>query len=204
MHAARAFHAVLACADARALLQVVSGVDALPDELLSLLLHALPLVRRLRACLVSRRFKRLLYTPALRAAFSRAHMLPAGSALEPGSFITSPDGRFSFVFQNDANVVLYYAGGGHAPGVRGQPVWAMQTVGGIYGYAPDRLEMHADGNLAAYGLDDDHNARWQSGTGGRGAPPYRLVARDCGDVAILDADDAEVWTAVPENRPWLA
>ncbi len=84
-------------------------MDALPDELLSLLFHALPVVRRLRACLVSRRFKRLLFTPALHAALSRAHTLPAGSALQPRSFITSPDGRFRFIFQNEANVVLYYA-----------------------------------------------------------------------------------------------
>ncbi len=165
------------------------------------LLETLPLVHRLRACLVSRRFKQLLFTPALHAALSRAHTLPAGSALRPGRFITSPDGRFRFIYQTDANVVLYFAAAGHIAGEDGTPIWAMQTVGGAFNYEPGQLAMQADGRLVARDSDDD--LRWASGVAAHGAPPYRLVVRDCGDVVIVDADDAEVWTAVPENRPWL-
>jgi hypothetical protein len=148
---------------------------------------------------VCHRFERLLYTPALRAALHRAHMLPQGASLAPGESLTSPDGRFRFVYQTDAKVVLYYAPSGHVRGVDGTFVWTLPFVGAHYGYTPGRLALLGGvaGGRRLVAFDNKRGAeQWTLHLdfgSARFAPPYRLVVRDVGDVAILDADDAEVW-----------
>jgi hypothetical protein len=190
-----------------------ASIDSLSDDLLLRALAPLPLLRRLRASAACRRFKRLLYTPALRASLRRAHMLLQGASLAPGGALTSPDDRFRFTFQTDANVVLYYAPQRHRGGPGAGPaVWALQTVRGWFNYPPGRLELQRDGRLVAYEEDIEQwfgAERWASSDVGAApvsagfAPPFRLVVRDVGDAAILDADDREAWVAVPERRPWL-
>jgi hypothetical protein len=181
------------------------SIDSLPDDLLLRALAPLPLLRRLRASTVCRRFKRLLYTPALRASLRRAHMLPQGESLAPGGApLASPNGRVHFAFQTDGNAALCCAtvGAPGAPGADGTAVRALRTD--AYNFAPDRLALLAvAGALVAF--DVHGRARWCSSphnaTEAGFAPPLRLVVRDAGDAAILDADDAEVWVAVPERRP---
>ncbi len=107
--------------------------------------------------------------------------------------------------------MLYYAPARHRGGHGAGPaVWALQTVGGQFGYTPGRLALlagdAAGGALVAF--DSRGAPRWSTAAphphdAGGCAPPFRLVVRDVGDVAILDANDAEVWVAVPERRPWL-
>jgi hypothetical protein len=180
-------------------------LQALPEDLLLRALAPLPLLHRLRAAASCSRLKRLLYTPALRAATRPAHLMTHAQPLGEGNALTSPDGRFRFTFQEDANVVLYYAAHGHVRGVDGAPVWALQSVGGVFGYTPGRLALTREGRLVA--CEPRGAVRWASapdaaapaGTVG----PYRLVVRNEGDVAILDAEDRLVWVAVPERRPWL-
>jgi hypothetical protein len=179
------------------------SIDSLPDDLLLRALAPLPLLRRLRASAACRRFKRLLYMPALRASLHRAHTLPQGESLAPGGALTSPDGRFRLVFKREGNVVLSHAAGGHAPGVDGAAVWAL----GVHSaFAPGRLALPVRrgppgaGQLVAF--DNLGHARWASWPNpARFAPPFRLVVRDEGDVAVLDADDAEVWVAPPTSGP---
>ena len=84
------------------------SLDGLPDEMLSRLLHMLPLVSKMRACAVNRRFARLLRTPALRAALDPAFVLLGGQVLGIDCGISSPDRRFRLQYQADANVVLYF------------------------------------------------------------------------------------------------
>jgi hypothetical protein len=213
-HAHAHAHAPRAQAGRTCVLSATTTIDSLPDELLLRCFAPLPLLRRLAAAAACARFARLLHTPALRSALRRAHMLPQGESLFPGRALTSPDDRFRFIYQTDANVVLYYAPARHRGGHGAGPaVWALQTVGGEFMYSPGRLALLAPaadltgGQLVAF--DARGAARWASNETGAGdaeerfAPPFRLVVRDVGDVAILDAEDAEVWVAVPERRPWL-
>jgi hypothetical protein len=183
----------------------------LPDDLLLRCVAPLPLRHRLRAAASCARLQRLIYTPALRAATRPAHLLTHAGQVCENEALTSPDGRFRFTFQEDANVVLYYAPSGHVAGADGTPIWALQSVGGQFGhYIAGRLHLTRDGRLVA--RDSRAQERWASrpegalagATAGVGfATPFRLVVRDVGDVAILDAEDAEVWVTVPDRRPWL-
>ena len=181
-------------------------ISSLPDELLTRVLLALPVVSRLRCCAVSRRFKQLLHTPALcaelRAAVDPAHVLLSGRTLGCGQDKTSPDGRFVLVYQTDANFVLYYDRS--APQrLHLQPVWALQTVGChiFYTHRAGRLELSRAGQVCV--LNDRGHCYWQA-PAPHGQPPYRLVVRNQGDFAVVDANDVAVWAAVPQVRPWEA
>ena len=181
-------------------------IYTLPDELLlSRILLALPVISRFRCCAVSRRFKTLLFTPALRnelhAAVDPMHVLLSGRTLTAEGLIFSPDYRFMLAYQGDANLVLYYssraqAGGHHVP------VWALQTVECPYArYRAHCLELSRDGVVAVVNLS---NQRYWQSPAPNGQPPYRLVVRNQGDFAVLDCNDAVVWAAVPPARPWEA
>ena len=180
------------------------SLDALPDELLSRVLHPLPLVSRMRACAVSRRFKRLLATPALCAELHPAFVLLGGMrSLGVRGAIGSADGRFLLLYQEDANLVLYFCRPGRVPASRTdciQPVWALQTVGAPYHlHRAGRLELRANGVIVARDIHD--LTYWTSLTDAAAVPPCRLVVRNDGDCVVLDANDAIVWAAVPDARP---
>jgi hypothetical protein len=184
------------CHALRSSLAASASFDVLPDELLSRALHKLPLVSKARACAVSRRFKRLLWTPALRAALDPTRMLLSERALLPGCSIDSPDGRMTLIYQNDANFVLYW----RRENENLQPTWALQEVNVNYGRnTPGRVTLRRDGVLAV------RNARgetyWETPWSPAGTAPYRLVVRNEGDFVILDADDAVVWAAAVAVRP---
>jgi hypothetical protein len=191
----------------RALEELLAGepyIYTLPDELLlSRILLALPLLSRLRCCAVSRRFKRLLFTPALRdelrIALDPAHVLLSGRFRATDESVWSPDCRFLLSYQGDANLVLYYY---RTMAHDGHPVWALQTVACPYQhYAPGRLGLSRDGVVSV--LDRCGHRYWQSPKPG-GTPPYRLVVRNEGDFAVLDCNDDVVWAAVVHARPWEA
>lgn len=185
-----------ACRSLRSSLAASASVYILPDELLSRALHKLPLVSKARACAVSRRFKRLLWTPALRAALDPTRMLLSDRSLLPGCSIDSPDGRMALVYQTDANFVLYWRRGDNDL----QPTWALQTVSVLYDRnTAGRVTLRRDGVLAV------RNARgetyWETPWNPAGTAPYRLVVQNEGDIVILDADDAVVWAAAVAVRP---
>lgn len=180
-------------------LAAAASLEALPDELLTRTLRMLPLVSRLRASAVSRRFKRLLYTPELRAAFDPAHVLPNRRSLARRHSLRSPDGRFLLVYQHDANLVFHFCREGQLP----LPIWAMQTVDAAYWlHAAGQLTMRNDG-VAALNARYWHQrpTYWESARPAHHAPPYRLAMRNEGDFAVIDADDAVVWAAVPAPLP---
>ncbi len=139
-----------------------SGVSilSLPDELLLRCLAPLPPpLRRLHAAAVCRRFKRLLYTPALRAALLRAHMLPQGASLAPGESLTSPDGRFRFTLEaRGASIALYYSPQRHARGADETRIW---TLSFICWPRAVRLLLHALAG-ALYAFNPFGDPRWSS------------------------------------------
>ena len=97
--------------------------------------------------------------------------------------LTSADGRFTFVYQGDGNLVLYLQGGVPlwASGTSGAgqallqgdgnfviyngagtPVWASNTAGNT----DDRLTVQSDGNVVIY--SSGGSALWSTGTAGAG------------------------------------
>jgi hypothetical protein len=103
--------------------------------------------------------------------------LAAGGTLAPGQARTSADGRFTFVYQGDGNLVLYQRGAG--------PLWASNTAGTSAG----QTIMQGDGNLVVY--DAANQPVWASGTVGN--PGARLVVQNDGNVVIYSAAGAPLW-----------
>jgi hypothetical protein len=105
-----------------------------------------------------------------------ADRLTPDQSLAPGASLTSQDGRFTLVMQQDGNLVLYMDGG--------RPLWASDTVG----RNDARLIYQLDGNLVIY----DPSARpvWASGTQGH---PGCLVVQNDGNVVLYAADGRPVW-----------
>jgi tyrosinase len=105
-----------------------------------------------------------------------------GEALTPGQGIVSANGRFTFVYQGDGNLVLYGPGGDlWASGTDGEPVGAclMQTDGNLVIYGPGALYV------------------WDSVTDGNSGS--HLVAQDDGNVVIYRPDGTPVW----DTGTWL-
>jgi hypothetical protein len=98
-----------------------------------------------------------------------------GQVLNPGQSITSADGRFTFIYQTDGNLVLYLGG---------TPLWAS----GTNGLGTGTCIMQADGNLVIY--SPGPNGVWASGTS---SPGSRLVVQTDGNVVIYRPDGTAAW-----------
>lgn len=115
--------------------------------------------------------------------------LRAGHSLKPGESLTSPDERFTLMYQADGNLVLYQQNvaarwntetHGTAAGsacmqldgslvvydARGRVTWTSAGSGGKYGeqHRGSSLEVQNDGNLVVYAAD--RSVLWASGTSG--------------------------------------
>lgn len=102
--------------------------------------------------------------------------LLSGERLTVDTSRTSADGRFTFYYQNDGNLVLYSPSG---------TLWASNTAG----TCPGSTEMQGDGNLVIY--DCAGQPVWWSGTGGSGGA-WLLVASD-GNVGVYSGDGWLLW-----------
>ncbi len=107
---------------------------------------------------------------------AQADQMQPGQVLNPGQGITSADGRFNFVYQNDGNLVLYRSGA---------PLWASSTNGRGVGVCI----MQTDGNLVLY--TPGGHALWASGTSG--SPGSHLIAQNDGNVVIYRPDGHAIW-----------
>ena len=105
-----------------------------------------------------------------------------GEVLDPGDSIRSADGRYTLVYQGDANLVLYGPAGA---------LWASNTNGAPVGVAI----MQGDGNLVIYGPGG--SVVWASNTDGN--PGARLVVQDDGNVVIYRIDGSPAW----DTGTWL-
>ncbi|WP_218920114.1 hypothetical protein [Chondromyces crocatus] len=97
-----------------------------------------------------------------------AQTLAPGQSLERGNSVRSSNGRYTFVMQDDGNLVLY------APGSRA--LWATGTDG----QAIRNAIMQQDGNLVLY--DYANRPKWASNTNGQSGA--YLVVQDDGNVVI--------------------
>ncbi|KRE32713.1 hypothetical protein ASG81_23725 [Paenibacillus sp. Soil522] len=118
-------------------------------------------------------------------------MLPSGTAaagddMQPGELldvnhpVQSANGRYTFVFQGDGNLVLYINNS------NGDRSWLWDSAtGGPVGVCI----MQGDGNLVIY--DENAVPRWSSDTWQH--PGSRLVVQDDGNVVIYRPDGTAVW-----------
>ncbi|MGI8459131.1 MAG: hypothetical protein ACR2LI_13600 [Propionibacteriaceae bacterium] len=105
-----------------------------------------------------------------------ADSMQVGQVLNPGNAIHSGNGRYTFVYQGDGNLVLY--DGGH-------PLWASGTNGRPAGVCI----MQGDGNLVLY--QRGGQPIWASGTNGH--PGSHLVTQDDGNVVIYQPNGHPIW-----------
>ncbi len=106
-----------------------------------------------------------------------------GEVLNHGNSISSTNGRYTFVYQGDGNLVLYDSG---------VPLWASNTAGRPVGVCI----MQGDGNLVVYGPSGA--PIWASDTWQH--PGSRLVVQNDGNVVIYRPDGVPVW-ATNTARP---
>jgi hypothetical protein len=99
-----------------------------------------------------------------------------GEVLPPDQPLTSANGRYSFVYQGDGNLVLYDASAA---------LWASATDGTSIG----ACVMQGDGNLVIY--DAGAIPVWAPGTSQFAGS--RLVVQDDGNVVCYAPDGTPVW-----------
>jgi tyrosinase len=107
-----------------------------------------------------------------------------GEILGPGQSISSADGRCTFVYQSDGNLVLYGPGGA---------MWASGTDGSPVGAAI----MQGDGNLVIYGPGSHYV--WDSATDQN--PGSHLVVQNDGNAVIYRPDGTPVWATGTQIPP---
>lgn len=139
--------------------------------------------------------------------------LQDGEKLEVGDSLTSPNGAYKLILQEDGNLVLYSGDESvWSTGTNGQkvvraevqkdgnfvlytpddPVWASQTKG-----AKDvRLVLQDDRNLVLYGFD---GPAWSSNTHTDEAPP--VVEAEVVPAAVEEAAPAEAPAPPPPAEP---
>jgi hypothetical protein len=101
-----------------------------------------------------------------------------GEVMPPDQPLTSPNGRYRFVYQGDGNLVLYRTSDGAA-------LWASATDGTSIGVCI----MQGDGNLVIY--DAGAIPVWSSDTWRD--PGSRLIVQDDGNVVIYRPDGTPIW-----------
>jgi len=114
---------------------------------------------------------------------SSANMLVANQSLLSGQALTSSDGRFTFIYQYDGNIVLYQ---------NGVALWASWTVGAGAG----RVYMQGDGNLVLYNYY--WSPVWASNTYNN--PGAWLIVQNDGNVVIYSASGTPLWATNTGGR----
>jgi hypothetical protein len=104
--------------------------------------------------------------------------------------ITSPNGTFECVMQNDGNLVIYMRQTGH-------PVWSTKTD--KQGTPPYELVVMETGNLELRESATD-TPLWTSSTGNTTVPgPYTLCMRDDGNLVLSGRYNGVVWQTTDDE-----
>jgi len=118
------------------------------------------------------------------AAASYTNYLNAGSQLNPGDSLWSPNHLYVLTQQSDGNLVLYSEPGG-------KPFWASNTSG----HSGSVTQFQGDGNLVVYA--PGHVAIWASGSNGH--PNSVLFMQDDANVVIRAPGNIPVWATNAQN-----
>ncbi|XP_023248740.1 mannose-specific lectin-like [Seriola lalandi dorsalis] len=98
--------------------------------------------------------------------------------LRQGEYLTSENGNFKAVFQDDGNFVIY----------TWSPIWASNT----YGKNPFRILLQQDNNLVMYNKED--KPLWASGTySNQCSTRLRLTMTNEGQL-VLDQNGKRIWS----------
>ncbi len=132
-------------------------------------------------------------------AFTATNSLTSGQTLNPGQSITSTDGRFTVIYQQDGNLVLYYIGrdvdkqNNHVGDKPSRALWASGTynTGGV------RASFQSDGNLVVY--KDGNQALWASNTAGSGAARAQITNQ--GAFVLYDKGGKVLWSSNTGGHP---
>ena len=112
-----------------------------------------------------------------------------GEVLNPGQSITSGNGRYTFVYQTDGNLVLYRASDW-------APLWASNTAGQPAGVCI----MQTDGNLVVYNAGVQpvwSSDTWQDPLNAGS----RMVMQDDGNAVVYRPDNAPTWASNTVQPP---
>lgn len=114
--------------------------------------------------------------PAHAAATTLVGTVQAGTTMEPGSVVTSPNGQFRLVLQGDGNVVLY--------GIANAVLWASNTAS----QPGASLRLRTDGKLV---LIRGTSTVWATNTAGLGITS--LTVGDDADISLRNAAGVVKW-----------
>ena len=108
--------------------------------------------------------------------------LTEGQKLARGESLTSANGAYTLILQDDGNLVLY---------ARDDAVWAT----GTNGQDVERAEVQTDGNFVLYTPD---KPVWHSDT--RGKKDVKLVLQDDRNLVLYDGHDKAVWSSKTDTK----
>jgi hypothetical protein len=108
----------------------------------------------------------------------------------PGQSYTSQNGQYSFIFQDDSNLVLYKKTDDNNQ----EPLWSSDTYDGDNSSTNKSVILQGDGNFVMYNADGQ--GIWSSGTllyEGL-SKPY-IVVQDDGNVVLYDeGSGSAIWS----------
>ncbi|KAK3397121.1 hypothetical protein B0T20DRAFT_356024 [Sordaria brevicollis] len=107
--------------------------------------------------------------------------LNAGEELTNGQRISSPNGEYTLVMQEDCNLVLCRKGE--------SPIWERGKTPGV---AAERLVFRKDGELELLTWSGDQ--KWATGTAGRGNSNSFFAIRDDGNL-VIETDGQIAWSS---------
>lgn len=110
-------------------------------------------------------------------SLSNSGRINAGSILDIGQGVRSPNGKYALIVQGDGNVVMYHN--------TMKVLWSSRTSG-----ASVRLAMQDDGNVVVYSAAGA--ALWNSRTAGK--PGAWLNVQDDGNLVIYSATNTALWS----------
>lgn len=120
----------------------------------------------------------LNYNSVVRFDASGGNSLNSNQALSAGQFITSSNGNYRLVIQDDGNAVVYSIN---------RAIWSSDTAG----KPANNLVMQGDGNLVLY--DAQSKPYWYSSTAGKGTS--HLVMQDDGNLVVYNGNGQATWSS---------
>ncbi len=107
--------------------------------------------------------------------------------LQTNQQLTSPNGNFFLIMQNDGNLVEYRS---NTDPVRpGSVVWASHSSS-ILGNRNYQAILNANGSLM---ITPNNVTIWNPQSGGKGTSPYVLILSNDGNLQILDSTGLPLW-----------
>jgi len=109
------------------------------------------------------------------------------SSLTKGKPMTSKNGKYWAIIQNDGNFAIYSSKSINKKGFD-NVIWSTK-LGKISGET--RLVMRADGNLVL--LDKNNKEIWSTNTAKKGKAPYSVIMQNDGNLVLYSSEGKKLW-----------